>query len=244
MLVIGMRKLTIPAVVVAFLVATAAGCGGDDDGEGGDGGAGAERAIEADAQERAEGVVLQLSDFPDGWRGTPSEEEDDGGEEFRECLGVDYSTVTIIGEADSDEFAMGTAEVSSDAAVWESEAEATKALEEFGAGMESESVNECLKTFIEEEAEDDDFEVGDVEVGELSFTPPEGVDDALAYQIAIPVESTSGESEGLSATVYLDFIEFREGDLLVGIQTLDVLSPFDSELRDELLDSLAGRATD
>lgn len=48
------------------------------------------------------------------------------------------------------------------------------------------------------------------------------VDDATAYQIAIPVESTS---EGFSGTVYLDLIEFREGDLLVGVQTVDVLPP-------------------
>ena len=44
--------------------------------------------------------------------------------------------------------------------------------------------------------------------------------------------------------MYLDLIEFREGDLLVGVQTVDVLSPFDAELRDQLLDTLAGRATD
>jgi hypothetical protein len=228
--------VAVPAGIVALtlLMVGATACGGDDDGGGG---GEAERAIEADAQERAEGVVLQLSDFPDGWRGTPPEEEDDGGEDFRECLGVDYSTVTIIGEADSDDFAMGSAEVTSDAAVWESEDDATTAMEEFETGMQSETVNECLKTFLEEGA-DSDAQLGDIEVGELSFTPPEGIDDAFAYQIAIPVDT-----EGLSATVYLDLIELREGDLLVGVQTLDVLSPFDSELREELLDTLALRAT-
>ena len=50
--------------------------------------------------------------------------------------------------------------------------------------------------------------------------------------------------EGLSATVYLDFIDLREGDLLARVQTSDVLSEFDPELRDQLVEAVAGRAAE
>jgi hypothetical protein len=221
-------------VVVVLLILTAA-CGG---GDGGGGEGEAERAIEDGAQQRAEGVVLQLSDFPDGWRASPTEEEDDRADEFRECIGVDYSTVTIIGEAQSDDFAQDSAEASSDAAVFETEAEATASFEELVGGMESESVNECLQDFLEESV-DPDVDVENVDLGELSFTPPSGVDDSRAWQLAI--EASSSETEGLSATVYFDIIDLRAGDVIARVQAIDVLSPFDSDLRDELVAAVAGR---
>ena len=151
--------------------------------------------------------------------------------------------MTIVGEADSDEFAMGNAEAASDVAVYESETEATTAFEELEAGMQSESASDCLKEVLEENVKSG-VEIGDVELGELSFTPPSGVDSARAYQLAISAESTSGADEGMSATVYLDFIDLREGDLIARVQTSNVLSEFDPELRDQLVDTLAGRATD
>jgi hypothetical protein len=223
-------------VVVILLVLTAA-CGGGGDGGGGE----AERAIEDSAQARAEGVVLRLSDFPDGWRASSGEEEDDRADEFRECIGVDYSTVTIIGEAQSDDFAQDSAEASSDVAVFETEAEATASFEELVGGMESEAVNECLQDFLEESV-DPDVEVENVDLGELSFTPPSGVDDSRAWQLAI--EASSSEAEGLSATVYFDIIDLRAGDVVARVQVIDVLSPFDSDLRDELVAAVAGRMTE
>jgi hypothetical protein len=234
-----MRTSTISVGVVALLLAVSAACGGDGDGGGGE--REAERAIEESAQERAEGVVLQLSDFPDGWRASPAEEDDDREEEFRECVGVDFSTVTIIGEAQSDDFAQDSAEASSNAAVFETEADATTSFEELASGMGSGSANECLQDFLEE-AVDPDVEVENVDLGELSFTPPSGVDDSRAWQLAI--EASSSEAEGLSATVYFDVIDLRAGDVVARVQAIDVLSPFDPELRDELVDAVAGRMTD
>ena len=57
----------------------------------------------------------------------------------------------------------------------------------------------------------EDFDVADVDAGELSFTPPD-VEEARAWQIAIRVEGAAGgESEGASATAYIDLIFLREG---------------------------------
>ena len=186
---------------------------------------------------------LQLSDFPDGWRASaPEDEGDEESAEFRECLGVDYSDVTIIGEATSDDFAMGSAEATSDVAIYETETEATTALEELSAGLQSESATDCVTDLMKENVESG-VEIGDVELGELSFTPPTGVDEAHAYQLAVSAESQPAD-EGMSATVYFDIIDLREGDLVSRIQTVDVLSEFDPELRDQLVEAVAGRAAE
>jgi hypothetical protein len=231
--------LVLAGVAIAMALVAPA-CGGGD-GEGG-GGREAERDIQADAQERAEAVVLQLSDFPDGWRATaPEEQDEDARNEFRECLGSDYSQFTIVGEAASDDFATGSsAEASSDSTVFATDAEATAAVEERAAELESESINECLQRFMQEAAEGE-VEVRDVETGELSFTAPPGIDDANAWQIAIAAEGVSGEGAGVSVTTYLDLVLLREGDTVGQVETFDVLSPFDQELRDELIAAVADR---
>jgi hypothetical protein len=186
--------------------------------------------------------VLRLSYFPDGWRASTRDDADTSGQdEFRRCLGTDYSQLTIIGEAESDEFAEGNStEVASEAAIYGSAAEAVTALEEFASGRDA--IEECVGDAIHDAAEDEDeVEIGDVDAGELSFTPPPGVDAAQAWQIAVPFETKSGALEGFSATYYLDLILLRKGDVVLWVETQDVLTPFDSDLRDLLLSRAAGR---
>ena len=66
-------------------IVAAAGCGGGSDD--GASGSAAQTAIEAGAQERAESSLLQLSDFPEGWRAsTPDEEDTEGQESFVPAL--------------------------------------------------------------------------------------------------------------------------------------------------------------
>jgi hypothetical protein len=147
-----------------------------------------------------------------------SDDDDEGREKFRECVGSDLSAVTIVGDADSDDFAMGeTAEIASEATVFESEQMATDALAEAGAGYESSEADACLNEFGPEPAEE--FEFGELEIGPLSYTAPSGIDDARAWQIVIPIEGAAGtESEGVSATGYLDVVALREGDAIVFVQ--------------------------
>jgi hypothetical protein len=230
------RLVCIGGVSLAF----AAGCGGGDEGDATRAG----RAIKPEVQNRAESIVLQLSDFPDSWRASPPEDEDEEeAERFRKCLGADYSGFTLTGDAESSDFAMGeTSQVSSETQVFESEEEAGDALEALSDGMQSEGIDECMGELLTGEI-DADFEVGEVDVGELSFTPPQ-VEEANAWQIAIPIEGKpEGESEGDRITGYIDLVFLREGDTIATVQTLDVLTAFDSALRSELVDAVASRMT-
>jgi hypothetical protein len=219
-------------------------CGGDGDGNGG--GSQLQRAIEPEAQERAESMLLTLSDFPDGWRAdAPEEEDEDSSEGFRECAGADYSALTIVGEARSDDFAMGsTAQASSQAEVFESEEMAAAAVAEFTQAFASDEASACMNDYLGNLG-DAEVEFTGAELGELSFTPPSGVDDASAWQVAVTVTGKPGtQAAGASVDAYIDFIQLREGERTAEVTTLDILSPFDPELRDDLVAAVAGRMAD
>ena len=234
---------TIAAAIAVGVLLSTAGCGGHGEGEAG-GPSEAVRAIQPEAQERAEALVLTLTDFPDGWRAGPADESDDNSEEgFRRCVGTDFSGLTLIAETDSDSFAIGdTAEAGSSATVFESAQMATDALEAQAASLESDEADACMSEYIgNPELEDVTF--GEIEVSPLSFTPPSDVDDARAWQVVIPIEVTSDESEDVTVTAYLDVVALREGDTIATVQTFDLLTPLDQQLRDDLVAAVAGRMT-
>jgi hypothetical protein len=216
-------------------------CGGDGDGNGGS--RDFQRAIEPQAQERAESILLTLADFPDGWRAeTPAEDDQESDEAFAECIGADYSAFTMIGDAESDDFAMGeTAVASSDAQVFESEQMAADAVAEFAEDLGNDAADTCMSEMLGE-FEDEDVEITGAEVSELSFTPPPGVDDANAWQVVITVEGKAGsQAEGLSVPAYADLVQLRNGDETAEVTTTDIQTPFDPVLRDELVAAVAGR---
>ncbi|HEV8602779.1 MAG TPA: hypothetical protein VGQ68_05200 [Gaiellaceae bacterium] len=230
-------------LVLAVAVAAGSACGGD--GNGAAEGTRAKRAIQTEAQKRAESMVLELSDFPDGWRASPSEnEETEDMDRFRKCLGSDYSALTIIGEADSKDFANeDTTEASSDATVFASEGQAEEAIKEVSDGMQGDAAEDCFRDLIAPavKKESPELEVGDVDIGELRLTAPRDITETRAWQIAVSLEVKSGEARGSSATVYLDLMTLREGDSLATVKTQDVVTPFNSESRNKLLQALAGR---
>jgi hypothetical protein len=153
--------------------------------------------------------------------------------------------LTRIGDADSLDFAMGeSTEASSSATVFPSEQQAETGMSEFSEAMNGTDVEDCLQDFIEDNTEPGSrVEVGEVDVGQFNVTQPD-VEEAAAWQIVIPIEITSGVGEGLTPNVYLEFMALRDGANVAIVQTSDVLTEFDSELRDELVEAVAGRMTD
>jgi len=230
-------RVAVAVLSVVLVVCTA--CGGNGDG----GEQASESAIDPEAQTQAESFLLKLSDFPNGWRGSaPEAEDEEANESFRRCAGIDYSSVTKIGDADSLDFAMGqSTEASSEATVFASAEEAEEGMNEFSDGMNGTKIEDCLQDFIEDNVEPgSSVEVGEVDIGQFNVTPPD-VEDAAAWQIVIPIEITSGAGEGLTPNFYLEFVVLREGANVAMVQTSDVLTEFDSELRDDLVEAVAGR---
>jgi hypothetical protein len=237
--------MRMPAAVAGVVLAAAA-CGGNGNGDG----PAAGRSIEPEAQQRAESIGLKLSDFPNGWRAS-APEEDPAAERarFNRCAGIDYSEVTLVGDADSQDFAKESAEASSQVEIYENDQQAEAALSEFSGGLGRGSTEDCFQDLVEravkeEGTSNEDFKLGEIDIGELSFTPPPEVDEAKAWQVVLPVDVTSGAFKGISADVYLDYFTLREGDTLAIIVTQDVLDEFDRELRDKLVADVAGRMTE
>lgn len=158
------------AFVLALCVLATTACGAMGD-NGGGGSAGSEgstdsqRAIQPEAQQRAESLLLRLSDLPDGWFAGPP-----GDETFEDCIRADPSAFTIIGEADSDNFAAGDkGAASSNAEVFETEEMAAAAAAEFVRAPSSDVANACLTDFMDKYPATDDLTA--VEFGEFTFTP-------------------------------------------------------------------------
>ncbi len=227
-------KIVILASALALL---GSGCGGGDGDSGSSEEGAAVRDIQAEAQQTAESMVLELSDFPNGWRASPAEDAQGSESELRQCIGVDNSGFTITGEAASDTFAMGeNAEAESASTVFESEQDAADAAAELSSGLGSTAAEGCYSDLITSAVEGEDYEVGEIDVGELSFAPPDNVEDASAWQIAIPVET-----QGVSATIYLELVVLREGSAVAQVHTQDAPDPLDPALRDELIAAVAAR---
>jgi hypothetical protein len=243
--------MRVVAAIAALVVAAGvAACGGGSDGNGASDSSSPKRDIQTEAQQRAEAFLLELGDFPDGWRASPPDPSDREDEEmFWGCLGSDFSAFTITGEAESKAFAYeDTSEASSDTTVMESEDQAQGVLRQLSNGMNSPAARGCVRDLMEKLMSEDESwegaELGDVSVGELNVAAPSEVAETRSWQLVVEVEVTSGEAKGLSVEAYVDYMAMRHGDCIAVVQVSDVLTPFDSTLRNELLQKVAYRMSD
>jgi hypothetical protein len=227
----------VAALAVAVLAAATA-CGGG----GGSDTRAAKRAINRDAQQQAESINLRLSDFPDGWRASPSTSDAAAQKKFRKCIGVDLSTVTLTGDASSKDFAKGdNTSASSQAQISETASQAIDGMKRVSRGLSSAETKDCVRKFI---GSTPGYKVGEIDVGELKVTPPPNVDSAKAWEILVPLEGTSGTANGLSVSVYDDIVYLRKGNIVANVATSDVFSPLDETLRAHLVRTVASRMSD
>lgn len=191
----------------------------------------AQTVIEAEDQLRAESIGLTLADFPPGWRATPSTEDDDDDE----CVSFDFSDLTVSGAAQSDDFSKDDAEVSSGVKVYASEDDASAALTRISSLFKSEELRQCLADLVKKGAEEQEgTTVGEISIGELSFT--DLAEETRAWQIEVPFEV-----QGLSVSAYLDVVGLREERTVTGLTFLNVLERFDQEQEEELASTVSDR---
>jgi hypothetical protein len=229
-------RAAVALMVTVLAVGTACGGGGDSNG------GAAKREIAADAQEQAKAINLRLSDFPDGWRASTPDEDTAGQKKFRKCIGADYSDVTLIGDASSKDFAQGeSARASSRAGITKTAAQAADTMRRLATGLAEPGTKDCVRGAI---GSTPGYKVGEIDVGELKATPPAGVDEGQAWEIVVPVEVTSGATKGLAASVYVDAVFLRKGNIVGSVSTVDVLSPLDDALRAHLVRTVARRMSE
>jgi hypothetical protein len=156
--------------------------------------------------------------------------------------------LTRIGDAQPQDFFShrravegGATQASSAVVIFDDEQQGEDAVSRYSESFGGSAAEDCFQDVIERDNEGfEGFKLGEVDIGELSFTPPD-VDEAQAWQIVIPLEATSGVREGLEPNVYFELVLLREGDTTARLLTQDVLQEFDRELRDKLVRAVAGR---
>jgi hypothetical protein len=233
------------AIIATVALVAGAACGGDGDGD--EGSARAKRAIQPEAQALAESMNLELGDFPPGWRASRAAGDTASVEESRRCLGIDFSSLTILGEADSQAFSdRSSAEVSSRGTVFQSAVQAEDAVDELSSGMNSDAAERCVRDRIEEGLEGGsvDVAVGDVSVDELRLTTPPNLEEARVWRVSVSFDVKSGAAAGRSPVSYLDYVVMRDGQRVVVMNAYEVLSPFEATLRGRLLRALARRMSE
>jgi hypothetical protein len=190
----------------------------------------------------AKAINLRLSDFPDGWRASAPDEDTAGQKKFCKCIGADYSDVTLIGEASSRDFAQGeNAQASSKGQITKTAGQAEDGMRRLARGLAEPGTKDCVRDAI---GGTPGYKVGEIDVGKLKAMLPASVDEGQTWEIVVPVEITSGATKGLSASVYIDFVFLREGNIVGSISTVDVLSPLDDALRAHLVRTVARRMSE
>jgi len=213
------RRALVAAAAAAVVLA---GCGGDD------GGADASPQ-DPQAQELARPGLLRLDDFPAGWMATPADEDDDND---NEC----YSdAMKPLGSVDSESFSSDSnAQASNSVGVFTDEDGAAAAL----AVVRDSEVHKCLRDLIAEGIAKDAAE-GDAEVVDMAFGPlsvPQYGDDQAALRLEMTVQSGP-----FTPTLYLDVVFVQVGRAVSAYEFVDVLSPFDDDLRGDLIDTTVER---
>jgi hypothetical protein len=68
------------------------------------------------------------------------------------------------------------------------------------------------------------------------------VEETRAWQVVVTFTVKAGDGE-ISPSAYIDLTALRQGEAISELSTSDVLTPFDSDLRNQLLETLASRMT-
>jgi hypothetical protein len=236
---------TSPALLVGFLVVGAA-CGGG----GGSGKSAAKQSTTAEAQQRAEAIVLKRSDLPESWGAlTPSAGDVARAAKFRRCIGAESHGPTPTGEARSELFTKlgDVTGAYSEAQITTNIPQAKERFLRYVEGVSRAASNRCFHQAIGKRQilpgipSADPHELGAADVRDLHLRRVPAVEEVRAWEVVIPVRVTSGPTKGVSASVYFDAVLLRNGNRLAYVQTSDVASPADSGLRDQLVRTVAAR---
>ncbi|MER3410838.1 MAG: hypothetical protein C4306_12385 [Thermoleophilia bacterium] len=185
----------------------------------------AKRVFRKEDQTRARRIVLRLADFPSGWRA-----EHDGGKssDKLDCLSPDFSDLTTTGGATSPWFFKGEAPfATSFSSFFETSDQARAAYDR----LATEDLANCLAESI---AKSEGTKVGDVSWGKLAL--PRLGDRSSAYQVAVRFEI--GE---LTPSAYVDWVFIQRQRALAVMVFGDILTPFDEDLREDLVAKVAAR---
>jgi hypothetical protein len=233
-------RVRILIAALACLLAGFTACGGGDDGGeagGGDDG-GAEAAAPADDQKTVDRVVLQQSDFPDGWTAEkpPADQQQDEGGAFQDCFQDQTQTLeeSTTASADSPQFRAGqTISVFSSAFAFKTEQDAKDAF----ALARSDEAQGCIEDgaklqFAAQAGEG--AQAGDAQVTE--HPAPAVGDERLGLRLVL-----QGQAQNQGVTVNVDLLFIRTGRLFSILRFQNIGKPVPDSEQKILAESVSKR---
>jgi hypothetical protein len=219
--------IVIRVLVLLLVVGVGVGCGGGNTSSESRATT-AQTKINSRDKLQAKRIVLRLSDFPTGWRAQASKNES----KEPDCLKLDLGDLTVTGKASSRDFVNGQITSATSAArLFANEQQARAAYKRIA----SEKLTKCFSDFMRSQSTSD-AKVTDTSFGRLGF--PKLADESAAYQIAVTLKA-----QGLTPTVYVDLVFIRQTRATAILLFIDLFSPFDEQLKEQLARTVAGRMT-
>lgn len=207
---------------------------GDDD----------EEPTDLEVQEIVEAGLLQLEDFPSGWREGEPENVDLEMEEIDECSDLAPLRTASIARSESLAFTRGEddSEVENSVDVYEDEATAKKVVDAFASA----DATECLNAFTEEavrrgfaEEQENPFGAGgpddiEIQVGRISLDP-------VGDQVAGWQQELVLSADGFEVEVFGDQLIVRVGRAVTNVSFVSVFTPFFEGDREPLIEPVVSR---
>lgn len=187
----------------------------------------------------ADAALLTLQDFPPGWEAAPADdtEDEESQREIAECVGVDYEDLygDQFAEAESPDFTSeNDEEVSNMVSLAVDEQQAADSFEIAARPEFSECVVDSLTASVEE---DDDVEVGEITINQLSFGSYG--DQTLAFRMTIPLSA-----EGISIEATGDVVIVRIGRATTQVRSFGVGSSLSADDLARYVDVAVRRLTE
>jgi hypothetical protein len=177
--------------------------------------------------------VLQLTDFPDGWRADPPTNDD---QTENSCYG---DVVKPISKATSDDYSKDQSTASSTAVIFADEAQVksllTKVQDRSVLSCLHDAMEQLMKDNLKTSGEADSIKAMDVALGPVSAK--RYGDESVALQAKVSVTLTTG----FEFAEYLDIYFVRVGRLGASFQFTNTFTAFDSTLRDQLINGSVTR---
>jgi hypothetical protein len=179
-------------------------------------------------------MLLELRDLPRGWRAVPADRDIAAEDALRDCLGADFSSLTIVGEAFSKGYAAEHTNASSKATVFADDGQAKDSFGRIADGMERDAAGCYRKQFESANV----LDVDEVAVVELPSTEQPGIDESRGWQIVVSFFLSPDEP---SRAAYLELLTLRRGAAVATLRTTEAAGPIDAALRGRLVRALAHR---
>jgi len=183
-------------------------------------------------------IVLQATDLPPGWKGSPASSDDssNSNEELAACVGAKNTDADQVASVDSDAFDLGNAEVSASATSYKSQSDLATDI----AVLKSPKFLSCTTKELKKELGSSMPKGTSLGAVSLKFTPGPGTGPANVVgsgSMSMPVIGPGGR-----ITVYVDFVYLTGPLMEVEVDAENLGAPVPAGVLQAAVQAVAGRA--